>query len=234
MRVVAFVPAKGTSERIENKNTKLLDGKPLLLHTLEKLVNCDFIDEVYLDTDSDSIIELASEVDCNVLKRDPSLATNKTDGHQLFYNQVRQVEADIYIQVLVTSPFIHPDTIKSGVEALQRSEVYDSAILVRKEKQYTWENNQPTYDLNRIPNSIDLSDTTIETMGLYIVKRESAHQLQRRIGESPLLLEASALEAIDVNWPEDFVLANYIAAGIREESRKLLGTVKLHLSSSLL
>ena len=36
MKVVAFVPAKGTSSRIENKNTRLLDGKPLFLYTLEK------------------------------------------------------------------------------------------------------------------------------------------------------------------------------------------------------
>lgn len=64
MKVVAFVPAKGSSSRIESKNVKLLDGKPLFLHTLEKLVQCDFIDEVYLDTESDEIIALASEVPC--------------------------------------------------------------------------------------------------------------------------------------------------------------------------
>ena len=37
MKVVAFVPAKGSSERVENKNAKLLDGRPLVVHTLEKL-----------------------------------------------------------------------------------------------------------------------------------------------------------------------------------------------------
>ncbi|GHU41953.1 hypothetical protein FACS1894190_10670 [Spirochaetia bacterium] len=38
MKVVAFLPVKGTSERIQNKNTALLNGKPLFLHTLEKLM----------------------------------------------------------------------------------------------------------------------------------------------------------------------------------------------------
>ena len=32
MKVVAFLPAKGASERIKNKNTQLLNGKPLFLH----------------------------------------------------------------------------------------------------------------------------------------------------------------------------------------------------------
>ena len=54
-KVAAFLPAKGSSERIPNKNVNLLDGKPLFLHTLEKLLQCDFIDEVWLDSESDRL-----------------------------------------------------------------------------------------------------------------------------------------------------------------------------------
>jgi regulator of RNase E activity RraA len=42
------------------------------------------------------------------------------------------------------------------------------------------------------------------------------------------------LEAVDVNWPEDFELANLIASGIRERSRRLLSNIKHHMTSSLL
>ncbi|MGM7317981.1 cytidylyltransferase domain-containing protein [Idiomarina sp. ST10R2A5] len=235
MRVVAFLPAKGSSSRIESKNLKLLDGKPLFLHTLEKLVLCDFIDEVYLDTESKDVIDFASEIDCKILNRDPSLASNKTDGNQLFMNEVNQVEADIYIQILGTSPFIQPDTIKKGVDALMEpSSGYDSAVLVNSEKQYTWEEGKPSYDINHIPNSVDLDDTVIETMGLYIVKNEAAKKTNRRVGESPLMLQASPLEAIDVNWPEEFELANLIAAGLREQDRRLLTNIRNHLTSSML
>jgi CMP-N-acetylneuraminic acid synthetase len=51
-KIVAFVPAKGSSDRIENKNTRLLDGLPLYLHAIRVVRSCEFIDEVYLDTDS--------------------------------------------------------------------------------------------------------------------------------------------------------------------------------------
>lgn len=60
---MAFLPVKGNSERIENKNCKLLDGKPLFLHTLEKLASCDFIDEVYLDSEADEILQMAPYLD---------------------------------------------------------------------------------------------------------------------------------------------------------------------------
>lgn len=235
MKVVAFVPAKGSSSRIESKNVKLLDGKPLFLYTLEKLMQCDFIDEVYLDTESEEIIALASEVPCKIMRRDPALASNKTDGHQLFMNEVKHTNADIYIQVLGTSPFIEIETLRKGVEELKKEDgVYDSATLVKTDKQYTWQEGRPTYDIGRIPNSGDLPDTIIETMGLYIVKREAALRTSRRIGDNPLLLEASPLEAVDVNWPEEFELANLIAAGIREQDRRLLANIKNHLTSSML
>jgi CMP-N-acetylneuraminic acid synthetase len=219
MKVVAFLPAKGTSSRIENKNLKLLDGKPLFLHTLEKLTECDFIDEVYLDTESEVVIDLAQETNTKVLKRDPKLASNATDGNKLFMNEVEFIDADIYIQILGTSPFIEKDTIYKGIEKIKNND-FDSAVLVRKEKLYTWNSIGPNYDIENIPNSFNLDDTIIETMGLYIVKKQTALETKRRIGNKPYLLEASALEAIDVNYPEDFELANLIAAGEKRTRTK--------------
>jgi len=233
MKVVAFLPAKGTSSRIDSKNMKLLDGKPLFLYTLEKIVECDFIDEVYLDSESDKIFELASEINCKKIKRNPKLANNKTDGHTLFYNEAKKVEADIYIQILCTSPFIKKETIKEGVEIVKDSK-YDSAVLVKKEKQYTWDQNGPEYNINRIPNSVDLPDTIIETMGLYVTTKKVALNNKKRIGDNPYLLEASTIEAVDVNYPDEFQLAHYIMAGKRESEREKFRNLSKILTSSIL
>lgn len=233
MKVVAFIPVKGTSSRIENKNIKLLDGKPLFLHTLEKLLTCDFIDEVYIDTESDHIISLCSTCEgCKIFRRDPALASNKTDGHALFYNQIKNIAADIYVQVLCTSPFISKNTIKKAIEAVAINK-HDSAVLVRKEKLYQWKDNQPTYNIDQIPNSVDLNETVFETMGLYVTDI-TAKETKRRIGKNPCLIEADPTEAIDVNYPEDFELAQLVASGSREKERKLLNNIKTHLTSSIL
>jgi regulator of RNase E activity RraA/molybdopterin-guanine dinucleotide biosynthesis protein A len=234
MKVAAFLPAKGSSARIENKNLRLLDGKPLFLHTLEKLVACPFIDEVFLDTESDEMIELGRDTGCSVMRRDPALASNQTDGNRLFLNEVMHTDADIVLQVLCTSPFIKVETLEHAVATLRNDHRYDSAVLIRKEKLYRWENGRPAYDLRHIPNSNTLPDTVIETMGLYVMRAEAARRLGRRIGDAPLQLEATPLEAIDVNWPEDLELANLIAAGHREQERKLLANLRNQMNSSLL
>lgn len=234
MKVVAFLPAKGTSQRIEGKNTKLMNGKPLFLYTLEKLVSCDFIDEVYLDSESDEILNYAPYLNYIPLKRDPALADNKTDGHQMFYNEVRQVEADIYIQILGTSPFIKKETMKKGVDILKNRPEYDSVVLVKKEKQYIWDKNGPLYDKNHIPNSGELSDTIVETMGLYLVRSEMVHAKKQRYGENVYLLEAEPIEAVDVNFPEDFRLAETIAKGLHQEETVFFEFLSKHLTSCIL
>ena len=99
MRIVAFIPAKGTSNRIPSKNLKLLDGKPLFHYVLETLQKCEFIDEIYVDSESDEIFDSIKYGNYKKLKRSPELATNTTDGNKLFFNEVSQVsDADLYIR----------------------------------------------------------------------------------------------------------------------------------------
>lgn len=213
---------------------KLLDGKPIFLHTLEKIANMQIFDEVWLDTESDQIIEAATHVNCKVMKRDPELATNKTDGHQLFLNEVKHTDADIVLQILGTSPFISEDTITRTVQVLIENPQHDSAVLVQRAKQYTWINERPAYNFENIPNSKDLPETIIESMGLYAVRREVALETGKRIGNKPYLIDASPLDAIDVNWPADFELANLIAAGKRERERNLFQNLCAQLSTAML
>jgi len=233
-KIVAFMPAKGTSNRVENKNLRLLDGLPLYLHAIKKLMSCEFIDEVYLDTESDSIITMAKDTGCRIIKRDPSLATNTTDGNKLLMNEIENVKSDIYVQLLCTSPFIEIETIKIACSLVANDGNYDSVTLVKKEKQYRWNDSKPLYDIKNIPNSNTLEDTIIETMGLYVITDEAANKTKRRIGEQPYLLEVTPVESVDVNWPDDFYLAENIAAGLREQKRKHLNIIKNHLSSPML
>lgn len=212
---------------------KILAGKPLFLHTLEKLVNCNLIDEVYLDSESDIILDYADHLNYHKFKRDIQLSTNRTDGHKLFYNEISQVDADIYMQVLCTSPFIKETTIENCIKVLLENENYDSVVLVRKEKQYLWDEDGPTYDINNIPNSNDLPDTIIESMGLYAIRSEVALRKKMRIGDMPYLMQCDPIEGIDVNYQNEFDLANTIMVGMNHERANKLKLLSNHLSSAI-
>lgn len=232
MRVYAFVPAKGTSERVENKNMRFLDGERLYIKSLKTLLNCKEIDKVFLDTESEEMYELVDYLPITFMKRDANLANNKTDGHKMFMNEVNSYpDADIYVQLLCTSPFIKPETIDNAIRTIKENKQYDSAILMKKDKFYFWENGKPKYDINHIPNSKDLPETIIESMGLYISTKESAIKTNRRYGNSPLLIFGSLEELIDVNNPEDLEFAEIYAKGIKRKENLELQLIK-HLASS--
>jgi len=233
LNVYAFVPAKGSSERVANKNMRFLDGDRLFIRALKTLLKCKEVDRVFLDTESEEMFKMCDFLPITFMKRDVALATNKTDGHQMFMNEVRSFpDGDIYVQLLCTSPFIRPETIDSAIRKLRESDDYDSAILMRKEKCYLWKDGKPSYDINHIPNSKDLPDTVTESMGLYIQKKESAIATNRRYGDKPFLVYGSAEELVDVNTPEDLSFAELVAYGRREEENIRLEMLKHMMESA--
>jgi len=233
MSVIAFLPAKGESSRVSNKNQRLLDGEPLFIRNLEKISGMSCIDKVVLDTESDEIIEQSSEIDCEILKRDPKLATNETGGNDLLLNEAQNFSGDVYVQILATSPFISPKSIQEGIEKVQNSG-HDSAVLVESSPEYLWENGHPNYDIDNIPNSNDLDKTTRETMGLYVIEHNTLMETERRIGDHPYLIKASSIEAIDIDYEDDFKLADYTARGMREVEQKRLRVLRQSLSSAII
>ena len=153
----------------------------------------------------------------------------------MFMNEVNSYpDADIYVQLLCTSPFIKPETIDNAIKKLKTEHEYDSAILMKKDKYYFWQNNKPAYNINHIPNSKDLPETIIESMGLYIHKKESALKLNRRYGENPYFIFGELEELIDVNTPEDLAFAEIYAKGKRNQENQKLRLIKHFVSSPAL
>lgn len=234
MKVVAFLPVKGTSSRVHNKNMRIFNGEPLFVFTLRKLLKCAFIDEVYLDSENDEILEIGRRLGARLLPRDPKLADNKTDGHQLFYNEVKQVDADIYIQHLCTSPFVKESTVRSAVDILKEDASCDTVVLGQEEKYYHWQDGHPTYDIRHIPNSVDLPSEMTEAMALYVVRGEVARATKRRIGDAPRMIIGDPIELIDINLEKDLELAKIVGAGILAEEQKRLQVLGRFLSSPIL
>jgi len=233
MRVVAIVPAKGSSERVANKNTRPFNGEPLFVYTVRKLLSCHFIDEVFVDSDSDLILDRAKAIGASCLRRDPSLATNATDGHKLFLNEVESINADIYIQHLCTSPFVEKETIQNALESVLNNPEFDSAVLCRSEKFYWWRDGRPAYNMERIPNSVELPSEMSEGMSLYVVRREAAIKTRRRIGDNPSVIVGKPLELVDVNTEDDLKLAEAIVRGQAAQERRVFQILSNILSSPL-
>ena len=107
MKIVAFVASRLGSNRVPFKNVRLLKGKPLFYYLLNTALKCKKIDEVYMNTDSEEIIEISKELFTNDLKfykRPKNLGTSSASLDDYVYEFLQNIEADI---VIFLNPCIH-------------------------------------------------------------------------------------------------------------------------------
>jgi regulator of RNase E activity RraA/CMP-N-acetylneuraminic acid synthetase len=234
--VAAFVPAKGSSERIADKNLRILDGDHLFRRKLRQLLACKAIDTVYLDTESDVIAGLAGDLPVRRLQRPVALASNATDGHAMFaWECANAAPADLYVQVLCTAPFVTADTVERAVQAMIDNPQADSLVGVARARQYCWDETQPLYGRGRIPNSVELPATIVEAMSLYIVRRQPGEAPPtQRFGANPILFELDPTEQVDINNPADLAMAEALCAGQRTIEVTRLRALQPYLSSPVL
>ena len=206
MKITSIMPIKLKNERLPGKNTKLLGGKPLLHYELENLLKTGLLDVVYVYCSSEEIIDYLPE-GVTFLKRPEYLDLPTSNFSQIFTNFMASVDSDIYVYAHATAPFITVDTMKQCIEAVVSGK-YDSAFCATKIQDYLWKDGEPlNFDATNVPRSQDLDPIYRETSGVYVYTKDVFAKHHRRIGMKPFVKEVSFKEAVDINNPEDFALA---------------------------
>lgn len=215
MKTVAFVPIRLNSQRVTGKNLRLLGGTPLMCHILKTLTAVKGIDEVYVFCSDESIRELLPK-GVHFLRRDPSLDSDTTLGREIYDSFTASVEADLYVLAHATSPFIRAETITEALGKVLSGE-YDSSFSAEKIQTFAWFEGHPlNYSLDNIPRTQTIEPVYTETSAFFIFSRDLWCRRGRRIGERPWMAVVDRIEGLDIDYPEDFTMAEIIAA-----SRKL-------------
>lgn len=210
MKTVAFVPIRLNSQRVAGKNLRELGGRPLLCHILDTLQRVERIDEVYVFCSDESVRQHLPE-GVKFLRRDPRLDDNATLGGEIYDAFTAAVEADVYVLAHATSPFIRPATIDEALEKVL-SGAYDSAFSAEKLQTFAWYEGRPlNYSPDEIPRTQTLEPIYVETSAFFIFPRKLWCEGHRRIGEHPWMAIVDRIEGVDIDYPEDFELAETIA-----------------------
>ena len=104
IKVTALVPMKGNSERVPNKNIRLLNGKPVCHWILESLSRSKYVDEIIINTDSDKIKEIVSDFKLvKVLDRPDFLLGDAVSMQPLIAHDIEYAKNDIIFKhILLT------------------------------------------------------------------------------------------------------------------------------------
>lgn len=218
MKVVAWVPIKMNNERLPGKNILPLGGKPLCQHVLGELQKLDGIEGVYAFCSEPELDQYLPD-GVSRIDRDVSLNSFQTKINDVILAFAKHIDADIYVYAQVTSPFLKKEKIEEGLNAVLSGE-YDSALSVKVLRDFLWKDKtQPiNYDPSNIARTQDLAPYYQETGGFYIYRKELITEHHRRTGFKPYLTELSEIESVDIDYREDYELAQAII--LRDKNAK--------------
>lgn len=206
MKIVAIMPIKLNNQRCPGKNTRILGNKPLLQHELDSLIETGLCSSINVYCSDKAIIPFLPD-GVNFIQRPTFLDLPISNFTQIFDHFMNTRDADIYVYAHATAPFITVDTMKQCIEAVISDE-YDSAFCAVKLQDYLWQDGEPlNFNPSNLPQTQDLKPIYQETSGVYVFTKEVYKLYKRRIGKRPFIKEVSFKEAIDIDKPEDFLLA---------------------------
>lgn len=210
MKTVAFVPLRLNSKRVEGKNLRLLGGRPLMCHILDTLTKVKGLDEVYAYCSSDEIREYMPK-DVKFLRRPERLDRDETLGEEIYDEFTKTINADVYVLAHATSPFIKKETIEEALLSITQGG-HDSAFSCEEVRTFAWFKGKPlNYDLKHIPRTQTIEPVMVETSAFFMFRREVWTVHHQRIGFNPYFAKVDKIEGVDIDWPDDFNLAEKIA-----------------------
>lgn len=129
--IIAIIPARLASTRLEGKLLLPLNGKPLILHTLEQAKKARNIERIIVATDDERVLQIIKE------SGNEAILTSQT--HQSGSDRIAEVaeilpENSIIVNVQGDEPLISPDTIDKAIEAILNDEIADISTTCEKIK----------------------------------------------------------------------------------------------------
>lgn len=227
-RCVALLPMKANSQRVKGKNFRPLFGKPLFRWILDALLEIEAIDEVVINTDAREILRdngLTDGPRIRIRDRKPELCGDTVSMNLILGDDIAAVEAGTYVMTHTTNPMLSSRTIQAGIAAYHgglAAGSCDSLFTVNKiqTRFYRGDASAVNHDPANLIQTQDLEPWYEENSNLYVFSRESFERTNARIGVRPILHVMNKLEAIDIDTPEDWELAEAVAQ-LRHEGKVL-------------
>jgi len=234
MSVIAFIPARGGSKSIPEKNIKSFCGKPLIFWNLQELQNSE-VNEIIVATDSDKIKSVVNSFGFPKVKvydrsSENSQDISSTESVMMEYiNSVNLADEDTFMLVQATSPFTQTSHFNEGLSLFKK---YDSILTCCESKRFSWrEGKALNYDIYNRPRRQDHKGTLIENGAFYISSVSDIKSTKNRISGNIGIYEMPEFTYTEIDEPEDWIVAEALMNRFVLNSKTLdFSKIKLFLS----
>jgi len=218
MNILVIIPARGGSKRIPRKNVRLMNGKPLIVYSVENALSLreHYDTDVAVSTDDEELSGIAKDHGAEIVKRGEELSGDKVTLDPVIYDAVLKMEErkgkryDIVITMQATSPTLKKETLIKAVTSFTENS-FDTIISVTNKPHLSWteKDGRIVKNYEERLNSQFLPANYLETGAFLITGRECV-TAGTRIGENVSVFETSPEEAVDIDTYTDWIEAEAI------------------------
>jgi CMP-N,N'-diacetyllegionaminic acid synthase len=234
MNVLCLIIARGGSQRVPNKNIKLLGGRPLLAYSIESARHSRYVNRIVVSTDSDAIADVATKEGAEVPFRRPA---EISQGHSTELQAVEHAlvtlkerdayEPDLIVLLRPTSPFRTSRSIDRAVELLMNDPTAHCVRTLRLCSEHPHKMWVMDQDGRRIRSLIPLEEKLpeahtlsyqllpvvyIQNASMDVLRPSNIWQLRSTTGSEIIPLIQDEFESVDINTEIDFLLAETLMA----------------------
>ncbi|MCM2302764.1 MAG: acylneuraminate cytidylyltransferase family protein [Flavobacteriaceae bacterium] len=212
---ITIIPARKGSKRLQNKNSKLLGGIPLIAHSiLFAKENLEVIDAIYVSTNDDTIKKIALEYGVKVIDRPDSLCGDAETTVSALKHLLESIEETVENVILLqpTNPLRPVNLLKEAFEVFQKNKCNSLFTVSRNHQKLGKISKNQFLPVNYTigQRSQDMEPLYFENGLLYITKA-SLIRANKIISKNayPLVIEHPFAE-IDIDTQEDLEYAEYL------------------------
>jgi len=221
MKINVFLPCRKGSQRVPKKNVKQFAGyeKGLIEIKLRQLINASLIDKIYLSTNDDEILDYAKSLNNSKIvihKRAEILSSSETSTDDLVAHALDLIKEGEILWTHVTSPFLNADSYDAIIRKYKEivSKGYDSLMTTNLIHGFLWDDDKPiNYDRSKEkwPRTQTIKPIHEVNSAVFLTNTNIYKNLDDRIGEKPYLYPLDKIQGFDIDWEDDFKIAEAMA-----------------------
>lgn len=218
-QVFCFIPARGGSKGVPNKNKLLISNKPLIQHSIESAKKIKFIDKIFVSTDDDKIKKIALKNNTIVIDRPRKLGQDSTNILDVFKHMIKNISQKNYIIIILfpTAPIRNEKKISKAFQlydkdvdcviSIVKSKIRPAWLFVERNGFLTfWQKGKP--DVNRQEQKEDyyyLTGSIIITSSEFLKNQKDVF-----LGGKIKGFIVDEIEGIDIDTKLDFKICRFL------------------------
>ena len=206
-KVCALIPARGGSKGIPRKNMIKINQKPLIYYTIKASLKSKYIDETWVSSEDEEILNYSKSIGAKIILRPKDLATDFSPSEPSLLHFADNCDFKYLVFIQATSPLIDDTDLNKGLEIAQTC---DSVVSVCELTQSIWNEKGPLYDLNNRKRRQDSENRYLETGGFYITTKSALTETKNRLSGKIKFCKIPKYKSIDVDSYEDLELVKKI------------------------